>query len=231
MCVAAQFTAHTRPCLLVARRHKIRLVNVFRLLAIFCTAFLLVSCGDDGDDPGFKSGTKGVLKVATTLPANAYLRGSTGDTWKCERGYRRNNDACEVIAVPSNAYMTESDYGSGWTCERGYRAVDGGCSAISVPANGHLTDSYTDSGWKCDRAYREYEGGCVAVAVPLHGYLSSSTYGTGWDCDRGYRAEGASCVALDLPENAYLDYSGNDWDCNPPYRKRVEGCVMENRND
>ncbi len=66
-------------------------------------------------------------------------------------GYRRMGDACAAVAVPANAFLADSTYGSGWECARGFRLDKASCVAVRVPANGYLVRSGDD--WKCDRGY------------------------------------------------------------------------------
>ena len=54
------------------------------------------------------------------LPANATAK-SYGSGWDCDKGYRKNDEACDAVMVPANAYPTKSSYGAGWACQHGYK--------------------------------------------------------------------------------------------------------------
>ncbi len=58
------------------------------------------------------------------VPEHAYI--TYGDSWKCERGFKRADDKCQSIKVPEHAYLT--DYGDSWRCERGFKREDNRCS-------------------------------------------------------------------------------------------------------
>jgi hypothetical protein len=161
--------------------------------------------------------------AAVEVPANA-TAARHGSRWTCDQGYRKLEDACAPVALPANAYLTNSAYGPGWACRRGYRAVDEACVAIAVPPNAYL-DSLGER-WECDRGYRKVAESCIAIDVPPNGYLTNASYGTGWTCERGYVAVGDACLAVQLPENAHLDYSGHGWDCDPPYREQQDRCAL-----
>ena len=58
--------------------------------------------------------------VAGTIPANASAK-TYGRGWECDRGFHKIDGACAVVALPENAYLTDSTYGSGWKCKHGYK--------------------------------------------------------------------------------------------------------------
>ncbi len=79
------------------------------------------------------------------VPEHAYI--TYGDSWKCERGFKRADDECQSIKVPEHAFL--SDSGNSWKCERGFtRAVDE-CQSIQVPEHAFLTESSWGGGCKC----------------------------------------------------------------------------------
>ncbi len=92
------------------------------------------------------------------VPENAFLSESTNG-WHCERGYRRERDACIVIVLPDHAYLAVDTTGSGWRCERGYEAQGNACLEINLPQNAHL--DRTGNGWRCDRNFQLSGGSCV----------------------------------------------------------------------
>ena len=65
------------------------------------------------------------------LPDHAYT--TFGDSWRCERGFKRVEDECQSIEVsekeatsevPEHAYST---YGDSWKCERGFTRSEDEC--------------------------------------------------------------------------------------------------------
>jgi len=60
------------------------------------------------------------------VPEHAYI--TYGDSWKCERGFKRTEDECQSIKVPEHAFLTGSALGTGWECERGFKREDNRCS-------------------------------------------------------------------------------------------------------
>jgi polar amino acid transport system substrate-binding protein len=55
-------------------------VGLTRFLAIFCVTAAILACGGNDNSDGFTPGTKGVLRVATSLPAPGFWTGETVDT-------------------------------------------------------------------------------------------------------------------------------------------------------
>ncbi len=90
------------------------------------------------------------------IPEHAYI--TYGDSWNCERGFKRADDKCQSIKVPEHAYLTESAYGDGWKCERGFERADDECQSIKVPEQAFLTDSATS--WKCERGFKREDDRC-----------------------------------------------------------------------
>jgi hypothetical protein len=60
------------------------------------------------------------------VPANGYLD-STGNGWKCDRGFKQEDTACTALNVPANAYIDYS--GNGWHCEDGFHKQGALCGA------------------------------------------------------------------------------------------------------
>ena len=58
------------------------------------------------------------------VPEHAYI--TYGDSWKCERGFKRDEDECQSIKVPEHAFLT--DNGNSWKCERGFSRDENSCS-------------------------------------------------------------------------------------------------------
>ena len=86
----------------------------------------------------------------------------SGKNWECERGYLPNDESCEKIAVPENAFLSESSrYGDGWECERGFVKSGGVCLVVNVPVNAHLRND--GASWECDKPFRKRNGACVEI--------------------------------------------------------------------
>lgn len=68
-------------------------------------------------------------------------------------------DRCDVVVVPSNAYLDEAFYGPGWSCERGYEVLNGARVAIDLPENAYLDRS--GNRWSCNRGFRLSDGMCI----------------------------------------------------------------------
>ena len=58
------------------------------------------------------------------VPEHAYS--TYGDSWKCERGFKRDEDECQSIQVPEHAFLAGS--GDSWKCERGFNREGDRCS-------------------------------------------------------------------------------------------------------
>lgn len=144
---------------------------------------------------------------------------------ECERDEREQSGVCEKIAVPANAFGTNSAYGQGWQCSWGYIQKGSTCLALVKPDNAYV-DASGDR-WKCDRGFRRSENLCEAIIIPKNGYLSNSAYGSGWECERGFRADEDKCVAINVPENAYLTNAshGPGWKCVRGYQSDGNICV------
>ena len=80
--------------------------------------------------------------------------------WDCDRGFLPTDDTCVGIAVPENAFLSESSkYGDGWERKRGFEKSRDGCQPVIVPANAHLR--YDGASWECNKPFRERNGSCV----------------------------------------------------------------------
>ena len=169
-------------------------------------------------------------QVATSeIPENASEK-RYGPGWRCDAGFQKAGDACELVVLPANAYLTGSEYGTGWACSYGFRQRGDLCTRVRLPEHAHIIPAFGDR-WTCDRGYRRVGDRCAAIEVPANAYLSGSDLGRGWHCDRGFRAVDGVCVKIALPENAHLNFSGNGWECNKPYRERNNTCRMETDNE
>ncbi len=63
---------------------------------------------------------------SSEVPEHAYI--TYGDSWKCERGFKRAEDECQSIKVPEHAFLTDSSWGDGWKCERGFKREGNRCA-------------------------------------------------------------------------------------------------------
>ncbi len=93
---------------------------------------------------------------AAEAPEHAYI--TYGDSWKCERGFKRAEDECQSIQVPEHAFLSESSWKDGWKCERGFESAEDECQPIKLPEHAFLTD-YGDS-WKCERGFKREGNRC-----------------------------------------------------------------------
>ncbi|MAS60186.1 MAG: hypothetical protein CMQ07_03665, partial [Gammaproteobacteria bacterium] len=66
----------------------------------------------------------------------------------CARGFKRIANACDLVAVPENAYLDAS--GTDWQCQRGYLKQREDCEAIRVPEHAYLIEAQYGRGWDCD---------------------------------------------------------------------------------
>lgn len=158
------------------------------------------------------------------MPANATAR-SYGEGWECDRGYRRDADACLAVIVPENAYATNRTYGKGWECLHGFQEVDdAACFEVVVPEGGYLDPS--GQKWSCLRGYMKVDDVCLKIDLPPNAYLSDRGFGSAWLCDRGYEVDGDTCAAIAVPENAFLNGSahGQPWTCERGYFERDDTC-------
>jgi len=161
------------------------------------------------------------LKIPANAHANAY-----GDDWRCDAGYRRENDGCIAIAIPQNAFATGLEYGKGWECLRGFAAVGRSyCQKVVVPEGAFL--DARGSGWRCKRGYRQLAKRCEKIELPQHAYLTEGHSGSDWECDRGYEKSSGACVPIVVPRNAYLTNGGygETWKCERGFVKSDNDCV------
>lgn len=174
---------------------------------------------------GFKE-TNEALCVNVVVPEGGYLD-SSGERWRCLRGFEKKDGTCRKIALPENAYLDDSAYGTAWRCDWGYMASDGECERIIVPENGYMISRAYGQPWTCERGYFENKGKCDAVVVPTNAYFDGSTRNSGWVCERGYWQVNDGCELIVLPNNAHLDNAGNRWSCNRNFRLKRGLCVLE----
>jgi hypothetical protein len=130
-----------------------------------------------------------------------------------------------LVALPENAYRTNSAISPKWECSWGFRAKDAACERIDVPDNGYLIDGGT--GWDCTRGFQRSSGKCLQIIVPEHAYLVATGYDA-WECEHGYRKEGQSCAQVLVPANGYLSdtrYYGPGWKCDRGYRAVSGACA------
>ena len=90
------------------------------------------------------------------VPEHAYI--TYGDSWNCERGFKRADDKCQSIKVPEHAFLTESTFGDSWKCERGFKRAEDECQSIKVPEHAFLTDS--GGSWTCERGFKREDDRC-----------------------------------------------------------------------
>ena len=127
----------------------------------------------------------GCTEEPRELPEHAYT--TFGDSWKCERGFKRVEDECQSVEVPEHAFL--SHYGDVWTCERSFRRVEDECQPVEVPEHAFL--GHGD--WTCERGFKRAEDECQSIKVPEHAFLTDSSWGDGWKCERGFKREGNRC--------------------------------------
>ncbi len=89
------------------------------------------------------------------LPEHAYT--TFGDSWRCERGFKRVEDECQSVEVPEHAFLSYN--GEGWTCERGFRRIEDECQPVEVPKNAYL--DYAGHRWACDRGFKREGNRCA----------------------------------------------------------------------
>ncbi len=95
---------------------------------------------------------------STEVPEHAYI--TYGDSWKCERGFKRAEDECQSIKLPEHAFLSDSSWGDSWKCERGFKRAGDECRSIKVPEHAFLSDSSWGDGWKCERGFKPEGNRC-----------------------------------------------------------------------
>ena len=126
----------------------------------------------------------GCTEEPRELPEHAYT--TFGDSWRCERGFKRVEDECQSVEVPEHAFLSYN--GHDWTCERGFRRAEGACQPVEVPE--HAFFSYNGHNWACERGFKRADDECQPIEVsekappdlPEHAFVD---YGDHWTCDRG----------------------------------------------
>ncbi len=65
--------------------------------------------------------------ASSDVPEHAYT--TYGDSWSCERGFKKTEDECQSVKVPEHAFLTDSSWGDGWECERGFKREGNLCAS------------------------------------------------------------------------------------------------------
>ena len=107
-------------------------------LIVALGALLLVGCTEEPQE----------------LPEHAYT--TFGDSWRCERGFKRVEDECQSVEVPEHAFLSYN--GDDWRCERGYKRADGECRSLEVPEHAYL--GFDGDDWVCDRGFKREGNRC-----------------------------------------------------------------------
>lgn len=163
--------------------------------------------------------------TAPPMPENASAK-RYGEGWECNSGFRLNEDACDAVIVPENAYETNRTYGPGWACLHGYRVLDNiACVEVIVPDGGFLGPS--GERWHCSRGYLKVDDICQEIALPPNAYLSDASYQSGWECERGFEVSGETCAAIVVPQNAFLNPAnyGQPWTCERGFFEENGQCA------
>jgi len=63
--------------------------------------------------------------MPVSIPENAYLD-AAGNTWSCERGFKKSAAGCVALQIPENAHIDHS--GNDWDCNAGFRNLGASCS-------------------------------------------------------------------------------------------------------
>jgi len=130
-----------------------------------------------------KIADKELYELLTTryVPPNAY---KSGNSWKCNNGYKKSGDRCiKKTVIPPNAHSS----GSSWVCNTGYKKVGSKCNKIYVPKNASLSGT----SWKCNYGYTKIGTSCQVV--PANATVTSS----GWKCNTGFTKDGNSCNTVE----------------------------------
>ena len=149
------------------------------------------------NDLGYIAVGNSCLKKVKNIPANAYLY---GDTWLCNRGYKKSGNVCVSNNIPSNTYIPKNGYATnyGFECYGGYKKTGSSCIKINIPANAYAYGS----SWKCNSGYKKTGISCTKkITIPPNAYA----YGSSWKCNSGYIKIDNSCIEDD---KIYLAGSG-----------------------
>ncbi len=125
-----------------APRHNVHMVTLVVPMIVFTIASIL-SCSE---------------AASSDVPEHAYT--TYGDSWSCERGFKKTRDKCQSIKVPEHAFLTGNSWGDGWKCERGFEKTENECQSIKVPEHAFLA-GYGDS-WSCERGFKREGDRCSA---------------------------------------------------------------------
>ena len=97
------------------------------------------------------------LLTTKSIPPNAR---ASGNSWKCNYGYKKSGDRCiKETVIPTNAHAS----GSSWACNTGYKKVGSKCNKIYVPKNASLSGS----SWKCNTGFTKDGNSCNKVEVSM----------------------------------------------------------------
>ena len=122
------------------------------------------------------------LLTTKSIPPNAY---KSGNSWKCNYGYKKSGDRCiKKTVIPTNAHAS----GSSWACNTGYKKVGNMCNKIYIPKNATLSGT----SWKCNYGYTKIGTSCQVV--PANATVTSS----GWECNTGFTRDGNSCNKVEV---------------------------------
>ena len=122
------------------------------------------------------------LLTTKSIPPNAR---ASGNSWKCNYGYKKSGDRCiKETVIPTNAHAS----GSSWACDTGYKKVGSRCNKIYVPKNASLSGT----SWKCNYGYTKIGTSCQVV--PANATVTSS----GWECNTGFTRDGNSCNKVEV---------------------------------
>jgi hypothetical protein len=105
---------------------------------------------------------KNLYKQLTTksIPRNAY---SSGNTWKCNSGYKKSGNGCiKKVVIPVNAYS----FGNSWKCDNGYKKSGSRCTKIFVPQNAYLSGA----SWECNTGFIKDGNRCLKTEESI-GYM------------------------------------------------------------
>ena len=110
------------------------------------------------NDLGYIAVGNSCLKKVKNIPANAYLY---GDTWLCNRGYKKSGNVCVSNNIPSNTYIPKNGYATnyGFECYGGYKKTGSSCIKINIPANAYAYGS----SWKCNPGFERQGNSCNQI--------------------------------------------------------------------
>ena len=143
-------------------------------------------------------------------------------SWDCNQGYRKDNDRCEKVELPSNAKFLLR--GADFYCDAQYKKneADRTCVKVVLPENASWDDASYGQ-WRCKQGYVRKDDNCEVFKLPEHAFWVGFN---SWDCDAGYVKVGYSrqgtdyrCNKVSIPEHAHISDSWEKWDCDSEYTK------------